>query len=85
MVDGKDFEIPAKYDVNAKWDACIDLGVRRFVYSSFAGGFAGLFFFRECFLLPTNFKALRCLFCNQQCNISYFVDLSSIILILGFE
>ncbi|KAL8482490.1 hypothetical protein ACS0TY_027976 [Phlomoides rotata] len=47
MVDENDFEIPAKYDVNAKWDACIDLGLRRFVYSSFAGGFAGLFFFRS--------------------------------------
>ncbi|KAL6512133.1 Mitochondrial inner membrane organizing system component [Orobanche gracilis] len=40
-------EIPAKYDVNAKWDACLDLGLRRFVYSSFAGGFAGILLFRS--------------------------------------
>ncbi|CAI0556770.1 unnamed protein product [Linum tenue] len=33
-------------DVNAKWDACIDLTVRRFVYSSMAGAFGGLLFFR---------------------------------------
>ncbi|KAG5233168.1 MICOS complex [Salix suchowensis] len=35
-----------KSDVNAKWDACLDLSVRRFVYSSLAGAFAGLLLFR---------------------------------------
>ncbi|XP_050213369.1 MICOS complex subunit MIC10-like [Mercurialis annua] len=35
-----------KVDVNAKWDACLDLTVRRFVYSSLAGAFSGLLFFR---------------------------------------
>ncbi|KAG6390250.1 hypothetical protein SASPL_147982 [Salvia splendens] len=44
MVENK-AEIPEKYDLNAKWDACVDLSVRRFVYSSFAGGFAGLLLF----------------------------------------
>ncbi|KAL3845668.1 hypothetical protein ACJIZ3_003071 [Penstemon smallii] len=39
--------ISAKYDLDAKWDACLDLGVRRFVYSSFAGAFAGLLLFRS--------------------------------------
>ncbi|KAL5558433.1 hypothetical protein UlMin_034644 [Ulmus minor] len=39
--------IPPQYDVNAKWDACLDLTVRRFVYSSFAGAFGGLLFFRS--------------------------------------
>ncbi|XVF30113.1 hypothetical protein REPUB_Repub16aG0028900 [Reevesia pubescens] len=39
--------VPAKYDVNAKWDACLDLTVRRFVYSSLAGAFGGLLFFRS--------------------------------------
>ncbi|CAN1175579.1 hypothetical protein LINPERHAP2_LOCUS32019, partial [Linum perenne] len=34
-------------DVNAKWDACIDLTVRRVVYSSMAGAFSGLLFFRS--------------------------------------
>ncbi|EEF40607.1 conserved hypothetical protein [Ricinus communis] len=29
-----------KVDVNAKWDACLDLTVRRFVYSSLAGAFS---------------------------------------------
>ncbi|XP_010534091.1 PREDICTED: uncharacterized protein LOC104809727 isoform X1 [Tarenaya hassleriana] len=37
--------VPPKYDVNAKWDACLDLTVRRFVYSSLGGAFAGLLFF----------------------------------------
>ncbi|KVH98252.1 Protein of unknown function DUF543 [Cynara cardunculus var. scolymus] len=39
-------EIPSQYDLNAKWDACLDLGVRRFVYSSATGAFAGLLLFR---------------------------------------
>ncbi|CAJ1957966.1 unnamed protein product [Sphenostylis stenocarpa] len=32
--------IPPKHDLDAKWDACLDLTVRRFVYSSSAGAFA---------------------------------------------
>ncbi|XP_018454442.1 MICOS complex subunit MIC10 [Raphanus sativus] len=39
--------VPREYDVNAKWDACIDLTTRRFVYSSLGGAFAGLLFFRS--------------------------------------
>ncbi|KAK2658926.1 hypothetical protein Ddye_005459 [Dipteronia dyeriana] len=39
--------VPPKYDVNAKWDTCIDLSVRRFAYSSLAGAFTGLLFFRS--------------------------------------
>ncbi|XP_017249618.1 MICOS complex subunit MIC10 isoform X1 [Daucus carota subsp. sativus] len=34
------------YDINDKWDACLDLGIRRFVYSSFAGAASALLFFR---------------------------------------
>ncbi|KAJ0237412.1 MICOS complex subunit Mic10-like protein [Hirschfeldia incana] len=34
-------------DVNAKWDACLDLTARRVVYSSLGGTFAGLLFFRS--------------------------------------
>ncbi|XP_011096176.1 MICOS complex subunit Mic10 isoform X1 [Sesamum indicum] len=47
MVERSKAEIPGKYDLNEKWDACLDLGVRRFVYSSFAGAFAGLLLFRS--------------------------------------
>ncbi|KAG5224622.1 MICOS complex [Salix suchowensis] len=36
-----------KTDVNANWDACLDLSVRRFVYSSLAGAFGGLLLFRS--------------------------------------
>lgn len=43
--------VPPKYDVNAKWDACVDLTVRRFVYSSLGGAFAGLLFFSQSLLL----------------------------------
>ncbi|KAK6937987.1 MICOS complex subunit Mic10 [Dillenia turbinata] len=44
---GEEKAVPAKFDMNAKWDACLDLAVRRFAYSSLAGGFAGLIFFRS--------------------------------------
>ncbi|KAL0391654.1 UNVERIFIED_CONTAM: hypothetical protein Sradi_2388200 [Sesamum radiatum] len=43
---------PAKYDLNAKWDACLDLGVRRFVYSSFAGAVSLPFF--SSVTIPSN-------------------------------
>ncbi|XP_039024529.1 MICOS complex subunit Mic10-like [Hibiscus syriacus] len=46
MTDNKRL-VPEKYDVNAKWDDCLDLTVRRFVYSSAAGAFGGLLFFRS--------------------------------------
>ncbi|KAK7289704.1 hypothetical protein RIF29_03557 [Crotalaria pallida] len=46
MADNKEI-IPRHYDLNAKTDACLDLTVRRFVYSSFAGAFGGLLFFRS--------------------------------------
>ncbi|XP_010521169.1 PREDICTED: MICOS complex subunit Mic10 [Tarenaya hassleriana] len=46
MAENKEI-VPQKYDVNAKWDACLDLTVRRFVYSSLGGAFAGLLFFRS--------------------------------------
>ncbi|KAF8091910.1 hypothetical protein N665_0432s0013 [Sinapis alba] len=36
-----------EYDVNAKWDTCLDLTTRRLVYSSLGGAFAGLLFFRS--------------------------------------
>ncbi|KHN20540.1 hypothetical protein glysoja_033228 [Glycine soja] len=39
--------IPQQFDIDAKWDACIDLTVRRFVYSASAGAFGGLLFFRS--------------------------------------
>nr|XP_043637042.1 MICOS complex subunit Mic10-like [Erigeron canadensis] len=39
-------EIRPEYDLNAKWDACLDLGIRRFVYASAAGAFSGLLLFR---------------------------------------
>ncbi|XP_058722032.1 MICOS complex subunit MIC10-like [Vicia villosa] len=45
---GEKREILAReYDLDAKWDASLDLTVRRFVYSSFAGAFAGLLLFRS--------------------------------------
>lgn len=47
---GESKEIPSAYDLNAKWDAYLDLGVRRFVYSSATGALAGLILFREFFM-----------------------------------
>ncbi|CAN8235420.1 unnamed protein product [Cochlearia groenlandica] len=46
MAERKDIVLP-EYDVNAKWDACLDLTTRRFVYSSLGGAFAGLLLFRS--------------------------------------
>ena len=32
---------------DAKWDACLDLGIRRVAYSSLAGALGGLLLFRK--------------------------------------
>ncbi|KAG8043114.1 hypothetical protein GUJ93_ZPchr0470g7022 [Zizania palustris] len=39
--------IPSRYDLDAKWDACLDLSVGRVAYSSLAGAFMGLLLFRK--------------------------------------
>ncbi|XP_060197908.1 MICOS complex subunit MIC10-like [Lycium barbarum] len=39
--------VGSEYNLDAKWDACLDLGVRRFAYFSLIGGFAGLLLFRS--------------------------------------
>ncbi|XP_047322778.1 uncharacterized protein LOC124926570 [Impatiens glandulifera] len=45
---GEDSKVVAPpHDLNAKWDACLDLGLRRVVYSSLAGAFTGLLFLRS--------------------------------------
>ncbi|KAL9234606.1 hypothetical protein vseg_009460 [Gypsophila vaccaria] len=36
-----------EYNIDAKWDACLDLSLRRLVYSSFVGAFSGLLLFRS--------------------------------------
>nr|GMD75743.1 MICOS complex subunit Mic10-like [Ipomoea batatas] len=43
----KEYVPPPVYDLNAKWDACLDLTLRRGVYYSFAGAFGGLLLFRS--------------------------------------
>ncbi|MFS7897347.1 putative MICOS complex subunit Mic10 protein [Helianthus anomalus] len=49
---GENKEIEFEYDLNAKQDACLDLGVRRFVYFSAACAFAGLLlFYNRCVFL----------------------------------
>ncbi|KAG9139816.1 hypothetical protein Leryth_020219 [Lithospermum erythrorhizon] len=40
-------KMSSNYDLNAKWDACIDLGARRLLYSSFSGAGIGLLLFRS--------------------------------------
>eukprot|EP00250_Pteridium_aquilinum_P022593 c25432_g1_i1 orf=169-483(+) len=44
---GEKPETPPKLDMDAKWDACYDLILRRFFYSSLAGAASGLLFFRS--------------------------------------
>ena len=38
---------PPELSMDAKWEAAIDLTLRRLVYGSLAGGAAGLMLFRE--------------------------------------
>lgn len=45
MAGGK--ERPAEFMLEDKWDACVDLTVRRLVYSSVAGAFAAVLIFRS--------------------------------------
>ncbi|KAJ4964136.1 hypothetical protein NE237_024075 [Protea cynaroides] len=40
-------QIPPQYNLDAKWDACLDIAVRRVVYSSMSGALGGLLFFRS--------------------------------------
>ncbi|XP_078170246.1 MICOS complex subunit MIC10-like [Carex rostrata] len=42
----KPYTLPQS-DLDKKWDACIDLSIRRVLYSSLAGAFSGLIFFRS--------------------------------------
>lgn len=49
------------YDLDAKWDACLDLSLRRFVYSSVAGAFTGLLLFSSS-LIPFHFTAFCLIF-----------------------
>ncbi|XP_028785478.1 uncharacterized protein LOC114741390 [Neltuma alba] len=35
------------HDLNAKWDACLDLSIRRSLHSSLVGALGGLLFFRS--------------------------------------
>ncbi|XP_059630959.1 MICOS complex subunit MIC10 [Cornus florida] len=39
--------IPPEFDLNAKWDACLDLSIRKIAYSSLAGAFGGLLLLRS--------------------------------------
>ncbi|KAK4742237.1 hypothetical protein SAY87_000238 [Trapa incisa] len=38
---------PPRHEIDAQWDECVDLTVRRFIYSSVSGGFGGLLLFRS--------------------------------------
>ncbi|XP_078441252.1 MICOS complex subunit MIC10-like [Wolffia australiana] len=46
MAEGKKL-LPAQYDLDEKWDACLDLALRRVVYSTAAGAFSGLLLLRS--------------------------------------
>ena len=40
-------ERPQEFYINEKWDACIDLALRRVVYGTLGGGAAALILFSE--------------------------------------
>ncbi|CAA6660155.1 unnamed protein product [Spirodela intermedia] len=46
MAEGSGGLVPPRYDLDAKWDACVDLSLHRFAYSALAGAFGGLLLFR---------------------------------------
>ncbi|KAI4324129.1 hypothetical protein L6164_023691 [Bauhinia variegata] len=46
MADNKEIVLPP-YDLEAKYDACLDLTLRRFVRSSLVGVFGAMLFFRS--------------------------------------
>lgn len=39
--------VPPQLELDAKWDACLDITLRRFVYSSAAGACSALLLFRS--------------------------------------
>ncbi|CAN4119677.1 unnamed protein product [Withania somnifera] len=47
MAEEKKQVVASEYHSDSKWDACLDMGVRRFTYFSLIGGFAGLLLFRS--------------------------------------
>ena len=49
---------PQEFYINEKWDACIDLALRRIVYGSLGGGAAALILFSKllCHLLNRSAK-----------------------------
>ncbi|PKA62957.1 hypothetical protein AXF42_Ash007753 [Apostasia shenzhenica] len=47
MAEEKHQQIPRRYDLSAKWDACVDLTIRRLAYASLTGAFSGLLLFRS--------------------------------------
>ncbi|XP_020249589.1 uncharacterized protein LOC109827032 [Asparagus officinalis] len=47
MAEEKKERPPSAVGLDAKWDACLDLGIRRVVYSSLAGALGGLLLFRS--------------------------------------
>ncbi|RZR82992.1 hypothetical protein BHM03_00009534 [Ensete ventricosum] len=68
---------PPPYDLNAKWDACLDLTARRLAYSSLAGAFTALLFFSEssppqsyypCSLFPFPFQTCFGIDNNVLCH-----------------
>lgn len=79
MADNREILAP-QYDVNAKWDACIDLTVRRFVYSTLGGAVGGLLLFSQFFLLLS--LSLFIYFCSSF--LLSFCE-NCVILLLGLD
>ena len=68
--------IPPRYDLNAKWDACLDITMRRLTYSSLAGAFTALLFFSES-SPPQSYIPVRS-FCFQP-NASNSTNIASFV------
>ena len=64
-------EMPQEFYINDKWDACIDLALRRIVYGTLGGGAAALILFSELLChAHRHSMSMRCMHCLQHLTIS---------------
>jgi hypothetical protein len=66
--------IPPRYDLDAKWDACLDLSIRRVAYASLAGAFGGLILFRTSSPSPSH-REICYAAAWKMCRVAVYADL----------
>ncbi|GMI96502.1 hypothetical protein HRI_003319500 [Hibiscus trionum] len=71
MEENKELTASNYDDMNTKWDACIDLSLRRFVYSSLACAFGGLIFFSLSLFPSFLLQSIRMMFSSIAAKSSF--------------